>query len=83
MAIRRITLSVPEAVASRIKKAAGDRSVSAWVTEVVEHELDSSELETQFTAFCEAHPASRTEKARAESILGRLRAAGSSRKRTA
>jgi hypothetical protein len=51
MTIRRITISVQDSVAKRIKKAAGSKPVSAWVTEVIEEHLDGTELERQWQAF--------------------------------
>jgi hypothetical protein len=51
MSIKRITISVPSEVASRIKKAAGRVPVSAWVTEVIEERLDDAELERQWQRF--------------------------------
>jgi hypothetical protein len=51
MSIKRITISVPSEVASRIKKAAGGAPVSAWVTGVIEEHLDDAELERQWQRF--------------------------------
>jgi hypothetical protein len=51
MSIKRITLSVPAGTAARLKKAAGDASVSAWVTQLIEERLDDAELERQWQAF--------------------------------
>ncbi len=51
MSIKRITISVPSEVASRIKKAAGRVPVSAWVTEAVEERLGNAELERQWQRF--------------------------------
>lgn len=51
MTSRRITISVPAEVARRIKKAAGDRPVSAWLTGVIEEHLDEAELERHWTEF--------------------------------
>ncbi len=51
MAIRRITISVPEALAKRIKQAAGGRPVSSFVTGLVEEHLDDAELERRWTEF--------------------------------
>lgn len=45
MSIKRITISVPEELAEKIKKAAGDRAVSAWVTDLIEQELDEERLD--------------------------------------
>jgi hypothetical protein len=51
MSIKRITISVPSDVASRIKKAAGRLPVSAWVTEVIEERLDDAALEREWQRF--------------------------------
>jgi hypothetical protein len=51
MTIRRITISVPAAVARRVKKAAGGRSVSAWVTGLIEENLGDAELERLWEDF--------------------------------
>jgi hypothetical protein len=51
MSIRRITISVPEETAARIKKAAGKTPVSAWVTGVIEERLDDAELERLWQEF--------------------------------
>ena len=51
MSIKRITISVPSNVASRIKKAAGSVPVSAWVTEVIEEHLDDAQLEREWQRF--------------------------------
>jgi hypothetical protein len=51
MSIKRITISVPEAVARRIKKAAGKTPVSAWLTDVALEHLEEAELERQWQAF--------------------------------
>jgi len=48
MSIRRITLSVPERIAVRIKNAAGTTPVSAWVTQLIEEHLDDLELELEW-----------------------------------
>jgi hypothetical protein len=72
MSIKRITISVPEAVAKRIKRSAGTTPVSAWVTRLVEEHLDDSELERQWLAFCEAVRPSRDDIRRADAMFNRL-----------
>ena len=72
MSIKRITISVPDAVARRIKKAAGDAPVSAWVTDVVEGHLDETELERQWQSFYRDVNPSPTDTRRAEAIHKRL-----------
>jgi hypothetical protein len=72
MAVRRITLSVPEAVARRIKKAARGKPVSAWVTGVIEEHLDDTELERQWGAFCRDVNPSAADARRASALHERL-----------
>jgi len=72
MAIHRITISVPEQVAGRIKKAAGDRAVSAWVTDLIEEHLDDAELERQWQEFYQNVGPRREDVRRAEAKFKRL-----------
>ena len=72
MGIKRITLSVPEAIAARIKKAAGGTTVSAWVTDLIAERLDEAELERQWQAFCDEVPISRQEDRDAAALFKRL-----------
>jgi hypothetical protein len=72
MSIKRITISVPSAVASRIKKAAGDAAVSAWVTDVIEERLNDADLEKEWEQFHADVNPSPKDVARAEGMLKRL-----------
>jgi hypothetical protein len=72
MSIERITISVPAAVAARIKKAAGDLPVSAWVTGVIEERLDDAELDRLWQSFYESVRPRRADSRRADAILRRL-----------
>jgi hypothetical protein len=72
MSIRRITISVPQDVAGRIKKAARARPVSAWVTDLVEAHLDETEIERQWQAFCRYVAPAPEEIRRADGIFKRL-----------
>jgi hypothetical protein len=72
MSIRRITISVPRAVAGRIKRAAGSKPVSAWVTSVIEERLDDAELERQWEAFCRDVAPRRSDERRAGVLFDRL-----------
>src|SRR5438552_3625844 len=72
MSIKRITISVPDYTAARIKKAAGRMSVSAWVTGIVEERLESGELERLWREFYEAVRPRRAEVRRADAIFDRL-----------
>jgi hypothetical protein len=72
MAIRRITISVPETVAGRIKRAAGTEPVSSWVTKLIEERLDDEDLERQWEAFYEQVGPQRVDVRRADAIFRRL-----------
>jgi hypothetical protein len=72
MTIRRITISVPEEVAARIKKAAGAKPVSTWVTELVEEHLDDAELERQWQNFYRDVAPKREDIRRADTLFSRL-----------
>lgn len=72
MAIKRITISVPEGVASRIKKAAGGAPVSAWVTGLIEEHLDEAELKQRWQEFYRDVNPSRKAVRRADALFARL-----------
>ena len=72
MSIKRITISVPSDVASRIKKAAGRVPVSAWVTEIIEEHLDDAELERQWQRFHAEVKPKAADVRRASAMLKRL-----------
>lgn len=72
MSIKRITISVPDEVARRIKKAAGSRPVSTWITAVVEEHLDDAELERRWEAFYRDVNPSAKDGRRARTIYKRL-----------
>ncbi len=57
MAAVRITLSVPDELAARIKKAAGEGTVSGWVVKAIEERfLEDEELEREFDEWVAAQP---------------------------
>ena len=66
MAIRRITLSVPEQIVARVKKAAGSTPVAAWVSQLIEHHLDEAELEQRWQEFVRDVAPTRQDTQRAE-----------------
>jgi post-segregation antitoxin (ccd killing protein) len=72
MSIKRITISVPNALAGRIKKAAAGVPVSAWVTDALEERLNEDELERQWQAFYRDVNPSRRDVALAEGMFKRL-----------
>jgi hypothetical protein len=73
MSTKRITISVPAKVAARIKKAAGTRPVSAWVTGIIEERLDDVELERLWQDFYRSVAPRPKDIRRAESIFKRLK----------
>ncbi len=72
MSIRRITISVPDKLASQITKAAGTRAVSAWVAEVIEEHLDDAELERQWLEFYREVAPRQQDVRRADALFKRL-----------
>lgn len=72
MSIRRITISVPSALASRIKKAAGAGSVSSWVTSLIEEKLNEGELEKLWEDFLRRHPPRAEDVRRADALFRSL-----------
>jgi hypothetical protein len=72
MAIRRITISVPEELAERIKRAAGKQPVSSWVTDVIDDRLDDAELERRWEEFYREVSPRREDIRRADAMFRRL-----------
>jgi hypothetical protein len=72
MAIRRITISVPEELAERIKEAAGDKPVSQYVTELLERDLAEGDLEQQWQEFYREVNPSQADREWAERLLEQL-----------
>lgn len=72
MSIKRITISVPERVAVRIKKAAGRAPVSAWVTDVIEDRLEQAELDEAWAAFVRDVNPSREDARQADAMFKQL-----------
>jgi hypothetical protein len=72
MPIKRITISVPDDVAGRIKKAAGGKPVSAWVTNLIAEHLDDAELERRWQEFYRDVNPSQGDMRRAEGMFKRL-----------
>jgi hypothetical protein len=72
MSIKRITISVPDEVAIRIKKAAGSTPVSAWVTGIVEERLEDRELDRLWKEFYQAVRPQPKDVRRADAIFNRL-----------
>jgi hypothetical protein len=76
MSIKRITISVPEDVADRIKKAAGATPVSAWVTSLIEDHLDDTELDRLWQEFYRDVSPGREAVRKADAIMKRARRRG-------
>lgn len=73
MATKRITVSVPAEVATRIKRAsAQSHSVSEWVTNAVIRALEEEDLTRRFLEFCDGVKASSSDEKRAEKSFERI-----------
>ena len=72
MSIRRITISVPDKTAARIKKAAGATPVSAWVAGVIEEHLEDAELERLWQEFYRSVRPRHDDVRRANAVFTRL-----------
>ena len=70
MAAVRITLSVPDELAARIKKAAGEGTVSGWIVKVIEsYFAEDAELELLFDEWLKEHPADEATRAEVDAVL--------------
>jgi hypothetical protein len=72
MQSRRITISVPEAVARRIREAATETSVSAWVTGVLEEHLEDAELQAKWETFYGSVAPRAADVRKADALFARL-----------
>jgi hypothetical protein len=72
MSIRRITVSVPDQVASRVKDAADGESVSAWVVDLIVDHLDSKALDRHWQSFYDDVAPTKSDVARADKLLANL-----------
>jgi hypothetical protein len=76
MSISRITISVPQTTAARIRKAAGATPVSAWVTSVIEEHLEDAELERLWQEFYRSVRPRSADVKRANAMFKRLTRGG-------
>lgn len=51
MTITRVTISMPKELAAKVKKAAGKKPVSAWLTEMVQDRLGEQDLERVWNEY--------------------------------
>jgi hypothetical protein len=65
-------LSVPEELAEKIKRAAGEKPVSAWVTDQLEADLNEAELERQWLEFYNDLNPTAADRVWVDSALSRL-----------
>jgi hypothetical protein len=72
MRTRRVTISVPADVARRMKQAAADGSVSAWVTGIIEERLDDAALDRQWRDFYASVSPRPSDVRRADALFKRL-----------
>lgn len=73
MATKRITVSVPSEIATRIKRAAGrSHSVSEWVTNAVRRTLEEEDLMRRFLEFCDGVKATPAQEKRAKASFDQI-----------
>ena len=72
MTIRRITISVPEEVAVRIKRAAKGTPVSTWLTERIAEHLDDEQLDRLWRDFVREVAPTAADTRKAAALYGRL-----------
>lgn len=73
MATKRITVSVPAEIATRIKQAAGrSRSVSEWVTNAVTRTLEEEDLKRRFLEYCDSVKATPEQERQAKASFDRI-----------
>lgn len=73
MATKRITVSVPAEIATRIKRAAGrSHSVSEWVTSAVTRTLEEQDVRRRFLEFCDSVKATPAQETQAKASFDRI-----------
>ncbi len=72
MAIKRVTISLPEDLAGRLRADAGDRSVSAHVAAIIAHHLEDRDLDALWQAYLDEVDLSPADIAGADRLLDSL-----------
>lgn len=72
MSIRRITISVPEKTARKLKKAAGKQPVSAYLTGLIEERLTADEFQRLWEEFYRSVPMTKKDIAEGDAMYARL-----------
>ncbi len=73
MPIKRITISVPSGLAAKVKRAAGNKPVSAYIASVLEEKLDEAQLEHAWREYIEDVKPTAADERRVDRALARLR----------
>jgi hypothetical protein len=72
VAITRLTISLPQELADRLRDAAGDRSVSSYVTAIIGDHLDAGELDRLWSDYLDEVGLSPADVSAADALLDRL-----------
>jgi hypothetical protein len=72
MPITRVTISMPSELARKVKKAAGKKPVSAWLTELVDEHLSAQDLEGAWERYIADMAFTQRETEHARARLDRL-----------
>lgn len=75
MTITRVTISMPTDLARKLKKAAGKRPVSAWLTELVEERLAEAEYDRLWNEHFTNFPMSVSDRREGDAMFERLTSA--------
>lgn len=74
MAIKRVTVSLPEELAAKLRSEAGGRSVSAYVADLISEHFDESEVERLWRSYLDEVAITSEDIATADEILNKLTA---------
>ena len=73
MSIKRITISVPSALAAKVKRAAGKKPVSVFVADVLEEKIEEEQIERAWREFVAGVAPTASDRQRADDVIGALR----------
>lgn len=72
MTTRRVTVSLPEELAEKLREQAGERSVSAFVADILEERLERRELDRLWADYLRDTGVSASDLTEADAILNDL-----------
>jgi metal-responsive CopG/Arc/MetJ family transcriptional regulator len=73
MSIKRITISVPSALAAKVKRAAGKKPVSVFVADVLEASIEEEQVERAWREYVADVAPTAADDRRADDVIAGLR----------